>query len=685
MKRIFSTFILAIVILSPVFTFLPINNKLNAGNVSTTAPDILDITLPRANTRIRGTVNISFILYDDSQAQVPYTIDLYDAQTCNVTRFGQIANSTANSNPNQRQSIPWDSRNVGLGTLAAISDGNYCLRICANLRGMGNNSYSACNGRNITVINNNRLPSITSIPSRLSILENEPWSYQIQANDPDGDRLTYRFVTRPSFLDINPQTGLITTNDNNRNPGNHESVRYGITVAVDDGMSGSVMQQFDLRIRRSSTITQPNQPDEEETPTPPEGPTTNHPTNITISSPNDEDIIIEEDTLNINWEAEDENGIDSILIEYSRDLITWTELETLTDINNARGEYLWDVSQLEAGEYFIRITVRDSIGTETSRTSGRITIREGEEIEEPLTSVPLIINTIPSNNSEIEDRLPSISGDLIPSEGESINTDTFKIHLNDLEITELCTVSDANFECTLLDELSPGIHKVQIWIRDSADKEAINEWTFIISGEQINGNEDTTDTANEETISFLGRDVPRGSFILLALICIIILLIVIIPWILYILWNKKKGSSDTVIVSQSNTPDEHNPISNNNSYGYYLPSYTPGNETNFTNTQDPFELNKETQTLPKSTEIVQEAVVPIESNLSFAEATEPVIPKGNTQEQLAKTDQFQAENVSTNEIIVENPSQEEVFIPNEPTEPLNTTPETDEFIEPEVK
>src|SRR5205823_2467905 len=67
-----------------------------------------------------------------------------------------------------------------------------------------------------------------------------PYSYQVDACDPDGDTLTYSLTTTAA-LQIDPDTGLITSNPNV--PGT-----YDVGVTVTDAAGKSAYQFYRLRV-----------------------------------------------------------------------------------------------------------------------------------------------------------------------------------------------------------------------------------------------------------------------------------------------------------------------------------------------------------------------------------------------------------------------------------------------------
>lgn len=91
------------------------------------------------------------------------------------------------------------------------------------------------------VLQNNR-PVITSTPP-LSVQELEPYDYQVEATDADGDPLTYSLVGAPEGMSIESVLGLIGWTPEPSQVGEHT-----VTVEVDDGNGGTDTQTYTLTV-----------------------------------------------------------------------------------------------------------------------------------------------------------------------------------------------------------------------------------------------------------------------------------------------------------------------------------------------------------------------------------------------------------------------------------------------------
>ena len=85
-------------------------------------------------------------------------------------------------------------------------------------------------------------PEITSTEITVAT-EDDPYTYDVDATDPDGDILTYLLTTSPSGMSIDAPTGLITWTPTNDDVGDHS-----VVVTVNDGNGGDDTQSFTIAV-----------------------------------------------------------------------------------------------------------------------------------------------------------------------------------------------------------------------------------------------------------------------------------------------------------------------------------------------------------------------------------------------------------------------------------------------------
>lgn len=88
----------------------------------------------------------------------------------------------------------------------------------------------------------NQAPTIQSKPP-IEGLAGKPYTYQVQATDPNQDALTYKLLMAPQGMTIQASTGLIAWNPAIANLGNHS-----VLVQVADGRGGITTQLFNLTV-----------------------------------------------------------------------------------------------------------------------------------------------------------------------------------------------------------------------------------------------------------------------------------------------------------------------------------------------------------------------------------------------------------------------------------------------------
>ncbi|WP_292433361.1 RHS repeat-associated core domain-containing protein [Methylobacter sp.] len=98
----------------------------------------------------------------------------------------------------------------------------------------------------------NNPPRITSSPI-LAATVGSLYSYDVNADDPDNDTLSYSLSSYPSGMTINPQSGLISWT-----PAADQTGAQPVNVTVTDGKGGSDSQSFIVTVAPSGLITVPD-------------------------------------------------------------------------------------------------------------------------------------------------------------------------------------------------------------------------------------------------------------------------------------------------------------------------------------------------------------------------------------------------------------------------------------------
>lgn len=108
-----------------------------------------------------------------------------------------------------------------------------------------NNGGSDSQTWSITVTLSNAPPVITSEPPEDASTGNA-YNYQVTAEDPDNDPLTFQLTQYPDGMSLNASTGLIAWI-----PSHDQAGSYEIMVKVDDGNGGSDTQSWNIDVAHS--------------------------------------------------------------------------------------------------------------------------------------------------------------------------------------------------------------------------------------------------------------------------------------------------------------------------------------------------------------------------------------------------------------------------------------------------
>jgi RHS repeat-associated protein len=146
-----------------------------------------------------------------------------------------------------RRLYPGDYEEVRF-TAASPSSGMKEFYVVADDDGTGRGKLFEIDEKNNkahTFFNLNFSPAITSSPVT-SGAEGEPYSYDVEATDPEEDGLTYSLATRPAGMVIDSVSGLITWS-----PGSAQAGDHSVEVQVDDGQGGFSRQRFVITVKEA--------------------------------------------------------------------------------------------------------------------------------------------------------------------------------------------------------------------------------------------------------------------------------------------------------------------------------------------------------------------------------------------------------------------------------------------------
>jgi hypothetical protein len=75
------------------------------------------------------------------------------------------------------------------------------------------------------------------------VFDDPVWTYHVKAEDPDGDKVTYKLVSGPEGMTVNPNTGTVQWN-----AGAFADGKYSATVAAVDSRGATSETSFEIRL-----------------------------------------------------------------------------------------------------------------------------------------------------------------------------------------------------------------------------------------------------------------------------------------------------------------------------------------------------------------------------------------------------------------------------------------------------
>ena len=466
--------------------------------VSAQSTDEVVLQKPTEGSTISNTYEIEWKIVDADIENPAYFIDVFNlACTQSGGNLGRITNSGATVE-NNIYTFSWDTKSGNLSN-SLQSGGNYCMRVCGILAD-GGSVYSKCDKKSFVfsseVTGTNKSPVITPAKEGFKVTLNEIFSYKVVASDPDGDELKYSFLNAPDFLTIDPKTGQISGK-----PTEVGDIRF--IVKVDDSKGGITTEEFTLNIQLTNT--------EKE---------------VVFEFPKSASTVTPDNNI-IKWKVKSGLVVKSITLSYSSDKKEWIEI---TKQDRDLGQYTWNISDIEDGEYFIRFLLVDQNNKLFEVFSDRFQVSsQGNVTETEITGLS------PEEGSTINNNRPVISAEFRTPEGITIAVENIKFTLNDRIDLTMCDITAGDISCEIVGELSNETYTAYIELKDSSGATLVKEWKFNVDLEGQTGEE------SEDSGGITGSSMQ-----LILIIFAVGFLLIALPWSIYLIVKKRRNKTSEV-------------------------------------------------------------------------------------------------------------------------------------------
>ncbi len=391
----------------------------------------------------------------------------------------------------------------------------------------------------VRAVSNNSKPFFTSSPKNSkpsqSIKTGELYEYTMVAEDIDKDTInySYSFTSNADWL----RATIVDDGGNGKltikfTGSTTKAASYLANVFIHDGYSKHLASQ-------SWVISV--SPKENDIP------------QVKFVSPVEPVNITTEDTLELIWDAQDNNHIVKYELYLSSNPTNEESWITVNkEIPYNQTSYVLDTTQYKDGTYKAVIRALDNqkpaaIGMDVSE---EIIIAKGQQEgklpdDQVLIDQPQVINISPTSSDEIKNKRPTIKATLLSSKDHQVIQESIIVKLDNKDITDQIKINKiSETEYTVIyipqEDLSGGLHKVDITFKDTSEKEINKNWTFNITG----------DDKDSDTFNIFGYSISKRIALIIAGGIALVVLAIFTPMIIFAVWKddseKKEDRNPTL-------------------------------------------------------------------------------------------------------------------------------------------
>lgn len=369
----------------------------------------------------------------------------------------------------------------------------------------GNPDLKSANGK----------PVVKSTPPAF-VKVGETYSYEVVAEDPDKDLLTYTILNTDAPKWITQQNNKFTGTPNESNVG-----FAGIVLVVSDNKGHNIVHPININVVGKTAITNPTPTTPQTTPAP--TPPTNTVPKLTFTAPV-AGTVFKTPKAELAWKLENSLNIDKIVLKYSQDSNQFFDITTL---QGAIETYSWDISQITPGKYLLKIEIY-----EKNSTRPIVFISEQFEIQSGVTGTLEIIKVSPQETDNVKERRPVIQVEFRPV-GAQLDTQNTFLSVNGQKVEYTTTANTIFYQPET--NIEGNTTTVEVKLVSTTGAEASKRWTFRFFTDTTP--QDTTQTVTQDE-KLLG--LPKW----LGLIIIGLGILLIVGIILFLIFRLLKTIRD---------------------------------------------------------------------------------------------------------------------------------------------
>lgn len=518
---IYSTFFLLLSI--PLVTWGVINGSFDIRNMAFDSVTVSDenpcvISLPNVNpyTLEVGkeiTIQVDATLKDAGIASLKITDST--GNTIHTEEFTKSPTSLATS----FKFTPMKSGTVDmLGLISKVGGGSVACKISSEYDILG-----------LKAMASNLIPEFTSVPAgskpSQDIKTGTIYEYTLTALDIDGDHINYSYSFTPGATWLKPT--IIEDGSNGKltikfQGSTDTPASYLANVFIHDGYSKHLASQtWVVSV----------------------SPATNDIPNVKVLSPVSSTRIDRGQSLKISWEATDLNEITKYELYVSQnptDQTDWTMINN--NISSKTTSYIIDTSNLEPGNYkaILRATDNQNPALTGIGLSPEIVVSgtptKPAEDDVVVIADPQVINMSPNSTDTVQNKQVTTKATIIAGTNATIAEESILVKLDDKDVSSDVSINQiSDHEHTIIyqpsEDLTTGLHKMEIYFEDSNGKSVTKSWTFTIQSDE---------TVAEGYVKILGMEISQRTLIIIGVGILVIIAAIVAPIIIFKVWKEEQ-------------------------------------------------------------------------------------------------------------------------------------------------
>lgn len=518
---IYSTFFLLLSI--PLVTWGVINGSFDIRNMAFDSVTVSDenpcvISLPNVNpyTLEVGkeiTIQVDATLKDAGVASLKIT-----DSTGNIIHTEEFTKSPT-SIATSFKFTPMKSGTVDmLGLISKVGGGSVACKISSEYDILG-----------LKAMASNLIPEFTSVPAgskpSQDIKTGTTYEYTLTALDIDGDHINYSYSFTPGATWLKPT--IIEDGSNGKLTikfqGSTETpASYLANVFIHDGYSKHLASQtWVVSV----------------------SPATNDIPNVKVLSPVSSTRVDRGQSLKISWEATDLNEITKYELYVSQNPTDQTDWVMINNnISSKTTSYLIDTSNLEPGNYkaILRATDNQNPSLTGIGLSPEIVVSgtSTKPVEDDVVVIadPQVINMSPNSTDTVQNKQVTTKATIIAGTNATIDEESILVKLDDKDVSSEVSINQiSDQEHTIIyqpsEDLTTGLHKMEIYFVDSNNKSVTKSWTFTIQAD---------DTVTEGYVEIFGMEISQRTLIIIGVGILVIIAAIVAPIIIFKVWKEEQ-------------------------------------------------------------------------------------------------------------------------------------------------